>query len=253
MVSKTECKFENFMKYVFILALACLASASTFSKKPKNKKGAVVETLALKTPLDSFSYAFGSYSGSMLNGFKIDSVSWKIFQVAFEQSLKKGDSGMLFNKEQAGKILNTYITEAQYGKNKADGIAYINKRKAEGGFTQTPSGLLYKITKPGNGVKSGIFDTAMVYYLGKHTYGKTFDSNIGSGQPFKTALSGGAIAGFLEALLLMDEGAEAEIIVPYDLAYGKEGMRNPYTGESSMEPYMTLVFILKLDRVIKSK
>ena len=107
MVSKTECKFENFMKYVFILALACIVSASTFSKKPKNKKGTVVETLALKTPLDSFSYAFGSYSGSMLNGFKIDTVSWKIFQMAFAQSLKKGDSGMLFNKEQAGKILNT--------------------------------------------------------------------------------------------------------------------------------------------------
>ena len=173
--------------------------------------------------------------------------------MAFAQSLKKGDSGMLFNKEQAGKILNTYITEAQYGKNKADGIAYINKRKAEGGFNQTPSGLLYKITKAGNGVKGGIFDTAMVYYLGKHTYGKTFDSNIGSGQPFKTALSGGAIAGFLEALLLMDEGAEAEIIIPYDLAYGKDGMRNPYTGESTMDPYLTLVFILKLDQVIKSK
>jgi FKBP-type peptidyl-prolyl cis-trans isomerase len=241
------------MKYVFIIALACLASASTFSKKPKKKKGEVVETLALKTPLDSFSYAFGSYSGSMLNGFKIDSVSWKIFQLAFESSLKKGDSGMLFNKDQAGKILNTYITEAQYGKNKSDGIAYINKRKAEGGFTVTPSGLLFKMTKAGNGVKGGIFDTATVYYLGKHTDGKTFDSNVGSGQPFKTALSGGAIAGFLEALLLMDEGSEAEIIVPYNLAYGKDGMRNPYSGEMNMEPYKTLVFILKLNSIIKSK
>jgi FKBP-type peptidyl-prolyl cis-trans isomerase len=241
------------MKYIFILALACIASASTFSKKPKTKKIEATETLALKTPLDSFSYAFGSTFGTMLNGFKIDSVSMKIFQMAFEKSLKNGDSGMIFNKDQAGKILNTYITEAQYGKNKAEGLAYINKRKAEGGFTQTASGLLYKITKPGNGVKGGLFDTAMVYYLGKHTDGKTFDSNIGSGQPFKTALSSGAIAGFLEALLLLDEGAEAEIIIPCDLAYGKEGMRNPYTGETSMEPYKTLVFILKLDQVIKSK
>ncbi len=253
MVSKTECKFENFMKYVFILALACIASASTFSKKPKTKKVEATETLVLRTALDSFSYAFGTYSGSMLHGFKIDSLSWKAFQAAFEKSIKNGDSGMTFSKAEVGKILNDYVSEAQYGKNKAEGAAYINKRKAEGGFTQTASGLLYKITKPGNGVKGGLFDTAMVYYLGKHTDGKTFDSNIGSGQPFKTSLSGGAIAGFLEALLLMDEGAEAEIVIPYDLAYGKEGMRNPYTGESSMEPYKTLVFILKLDQVIKSK
>lgn len=253
MVSKTECKFENFMKYVFILALACIASASTFSKKPKSKKVEVTETLVLRTSLDSFSYAFGTYSGSMLHGFKIDSLGWKAFQAAFEKSIKNGDSGMIFDKADVGKILNDYVTNAQYGKNKAEGAAYINKRKAEGGFTQTASGLLYKITKTGNGVKGGLFDTAMVYYLGKHTDGKTFDSNIGSGQPFKTSLSGGAIAGFLEALLLMDEGAEAEIIIPYDLAYGKEGMRNPYTGESSMEPYKTLVFILKLDQVIKSK
>lgn len=237
------------MKYLFILALACLASASTFSKKPKKNKGAQLETLALKTPLDSFSYAFGSYSGSMLNGFKIDSVNWSIFQKAFEISLKKGDSGALFNKEQAGKILNTYITEAQYGRNKADGLAYINKRKAEGGFTQTASGLLFKITKAGKGIKGNLFDTAQVYYLGKQIDGKTFDSNIG-GSPFKTSLSGGAIPGFLEALLLMNEGAEAEIIIPYDLAYGKDGMRNPYTGEMTMEPYKTLIFILKLDKVI---
>lgn len=241
------------MKYVFILVLAVLATAFTAGKKPKNKKGATAQTVVLQSTLDSFSYAFGSYSGSMLNGFKIDSVNWTVFQMAFERSLKKGDSGMLFDKEKSSKILNSYISEAQYGNNKKEGLEYIKKRKADGGFTETPSGLLYKITKNGNGKKAGIFDTASVYYLGKYTDGKTFDSNIGSGEPFKTALSGGAIKGFLEALLLMDEGAEAEIIVPYDLAYGAEGMRNPYTGGMTMEPYKTLVFILKIDKVILSR
>ena len=97
------------MKYVFILALACIASASTFSKKPKTKKVEATETLVLKTALDSFSYAFGTYSGSMLHGFKIDSLSFKAFQAAFEKSIKNGDSGMTFNKAEVGKILNDYV------------------------------------------------------------------------------------------------------------------------------------------------
>jgi FKBP-type peptidyl-prolyl cis-trans isomerase len=91
-----------------------------------------------------------------------------------------------------------------------------------------------------------------VYYSGSFINGKVFDSNIGR-DAMKTGLNGGLIAGFLEALLMMDEGSAYEFVIPYQLAYGSEGTTNPYTGDVKMEPYQTLVFKITFKKIIKKK
>jgi FKBP-type peptidyl-prolyl cis-trans isomerase FklB len=117
--------------------------------------------------------------------------------------------------------------------------------KKQGGYTVTPSGLLFKSISKGTGVKPSITDTVYVHYTGKFIDGKLFDSSIGK-EPLKTAMNGGAVKGFLEALSMLDVGAKAEVVIPYELAYGKQGMQNPYSGEMMMEPYKTLIFELEL-------
>jgi FKBP-type peptidyl-prolyl cis-trans isomerase len=219
---------------VFLLA-ACNDSKS--GKKP-----------AMKTAKDSFSYAFGAYSGSMLHNFKIKDIDWELFKAALEEGLKNGDSTLALNRETIGKVLNDYTIEAQFSGNRTKGAEYIAKQKSNG-YTATPSGLLFKQIKAGNCVKPNITDTVLVHYTGKFVDGKIFDSNDGK-EAFKTALNAGAIRGFLEALSMMDEGSTAEVIIPWNLAYGSEGQRT-YTGEMAIEPYTTLIFTITLDGIKK--
>lgn len=227
------------MKKLFIIAglILVMASCNSGGKKSAAK-------VPLKSLADSFAYAYGSYVGGMLHSTNIKTINWEIFKAAYEHALANGDTGMLLDKEAVGRVLNEYSLEAKFGENRKKGEEYIAKRKGEG-FTVTKSGLLFKEVKKGNGIKPQITDTVLVYFTGKFVNGETFDSNEGK-EPYKTSLNSGSIPGFLEALKMMDEGSEAEVIVPYQLAYGKEGNRNPYTGEMSMQPYQTLVFNLKL-------
>ncbi len=202
----------------------------------------------MKTAKDSFSYAFGAYSGSMLHNFKIKDIDWEIFKTALEEGLKNGDSSLALDRTAIGKVLNDYTIEAQFGANRAKGAEYIAKQKSNG-YTNSPSGLLFKQIKAGNGVKPNITDTVLVHYTGKFVDGKIFDSNDGK-EAFKTALNAGAIKGFLEALSMMDEGSTAEVIIPWNLAYGSEGQRT-YTGEMAIEPYTALIFTITLDGIKK--
>ncbi len=97
----------------------------------------------------------------------------------------------------------------------------------------------------GKGIKPSITDSVYVHYTGKFIDGKVFDTSIGK-DPLLTAMNGGVVAGFLEALNLMEVGSKFEVILPYDLAYGKQGMQNPYSGEMMMKPYQTLIFEIEL-------
>ncbi len=229
------------MKKILIIACAVIVLASCKDKKAGAK-------MPLKTLKDSFAYAYGAYVGGMLHSTNIKEIDWTIFKAAYEEAVKNGDSGLMLDKEKIGEVLNTYSLEAKFGENKKKGEEYIAKNK--GGYTATASGLLFKQTKPGNGIKPLITDTVLVSYTGKFIDGKIFDSNIGK-EPFKTSMNTGAIKGFLEALSMMDVGSEAEVIIPWNLAYGKEGNRNPYTGEMQMEPYQTLIFTLQLVEIKK--
>lgn len=226
------------MKKISIIALAAILVASCGDKKSGSK-------VAMKSANDSFSYAFGVIVGSeMFKQNNVKEINWEIFKTAVEKSMLSGDSGLAMTKETVYKVMNQYLTDAKYGKNKADGEAYMAKVQKEG-FTKTASGLLYKKIKAGNGVKPNITDTVLVYYTGKYINGNTFDSNVGR-EPFKTAMNAGAVEGFLEALSLMDEGAEYEVVIPYQLGYGKTGYP-----QGGMEPYQTLIFTIKLDSIKK--
>ena len=230
------------MKKLSIFACADLILTACNDKSSGKK-------VAMKTAKDSFSYAFGAYSGSMLHNFKIKEIDWEVFKAALEEGLKNGDSGLALDRTAIGKVLNDYTIEAQFGENRKKGEEYIAKRKSDG-FTVTASGLMYKQLKAGNGVKPSITDTVLVHYSGKLVDGTVFDSNEGK-EAFKTALNSGAIKGFLEALSMMEEGTVAEVVIPWNLAYGSEGSRNPYTGEMGIEPFQTLTFNITLDGIKK--
>ena len=96
---------------------------------------------------------------------------------------------------------------------------------------QTPSGLVYKFLKPGNGKKFSENDKIKVMYKGTHVDGSTFDE---SKEPISFSPSQ-VVPGFKEALLMMSPGARMLAILPYDIAYGDRGA-------GKIKPFETLVF-----------
>jgi FKBP-type peptidyl-prolyl cis-trans isomerase len=227
-----------------LIILVCLAI--TFASCSSGSKSGNVP---LKSLNDSFAYAFGASVGNFLKTKKVKEVNWDVFKASLEYCMVNGDSGLIIEKEKLNEVFDRYIDEVAYSEVRQKNKDFLEAKKKEG-YKSTESGLLYKVIKNGNGVKPSIVDSVFVFYTGSFMDGKVFDSNIGR-EAMKSGLNSGLIKGFLEGLLLMDEGANYEFVIPYDLAYGKEGKANPYTGEMMMEPYQTLIFNVTLDHIQK--
>jgi len=90
---------------------------------------------------------------------------------------------------------------------------------------KTPSGLAYKIVKPGTGkVHPTATSAVTVQYTGWTTDGKMFDSSVVRGQPATFPLNR-VIAGWTEGVQLMVEGQTMRFWIPENLAY--KGQRPP--------------------------
>jgi peptidylprolyl isomerase len=86
----------------------------------------------------------------------------------------------------------------------------------------TPSGLYYKVMKPGTGTKRPTArDGVLVHYSGWTTAGMLFDSTVMKGNPVILDLNN-VIRGWTEGLQLMVEGERTRFWVPEKLAYKGE-------------------------------
>jgi FKBP-type peptidyl-prolyl cis-trans isomerase len=90
---------------------------------------------------------------------------------------------------------------------------------------KTPSGLAYKIVRPGTGtIHPKSRGKVLVHYSGWSTDGRMFDSSIVKGEPMEIALDA-VIPGWTEGLQLMTEGELVRFWIPQKLAYkGAAGM-----------------------------
>lgn len=86
----------------------------------------------------------------------------------------------------------------------------------------TPSGLAYKVLRPGTGTEHPKRRSqVVVHYSGWTTDGRMFDSSISRGQTAEFGLDG-VIAGWTEGLQLMVEGEKTRFWIPSRLAYGRD-------------------------------
>lgn len=102
-------------------------------------------------------------------------------------------------------------------------------------------GFHYRVIKAGSGKEPDRHDCATVYYKGNLINGQQFDAT----EPGKPATFpvGGLIKGWTEALQMMHEGDEWELVIPADLAYGHKGAGDV------IPPDQTLVFDVTLLKV----
>jgi FKBP-type peptidyl-prolyl cis-trans isomerase FklB len=104
----------------------------------------------------------------------------------------------------------------------AAGTAFMASNALAAGVKTTASGLQYKVTKEGAGRSPTAQDTVTVHYRGTLVDGTEFDSSHKRGQPATFPVSG-VIPGWTEALQLMKEGAQWQLVIPPNLAYGDRG------------------------------
>jgi FKBP-type peptidyl-prolyl cis-trans isomerase FklB len=111
---------------------------------------------------------------------------------------------------------------------------------AESPITTTASGLRFQVLQPGTGRSPTRRDAVEVMYEVRLVRnGRLVESTrTPAGIPVS-----GSIAGFTEALLLMNEGGRYRFWVPARLAYGRRG------SPGAVPPNADLVFTLSLIRV----
>jgi FKBP-type peptidyl-prolyl cis-trans isomerase FkpA len=107
-------------------------------------------------------------------------------------------------------------------------------------FTETDSGLKYRILRKSDGRKPTAADAVLAHYKGWLDSGKQFDSSYDRGQPTDFPLNR-VIKGWTEGLQLIGEGGMIELDIPGDLAYPQ--------GRPGIAPGARLHFIVELKEV----
>ena len=119
----------------------------------------------------------------------------------------------------------------------------IDPETGERFWNETESGLLYRIINPGIGdgtyrSRPSIRSTAEIRYEGTFFTGTIFDSH-----PRRQFPVGGVVAGFTEALQMMQQNGIIQVIMPYRLGYGESGVIGL---GMNIPPYSTLQFEIEL-------
>jgi FKBP-type peptidyl-prolyl cis-trans isomerase FklB len=119
------------------------------------------------------------------------------------------------------------------------GRAFLAEKETKDDVTVLPSGLMYKVIEAGAGATPVATDSVTVHYRGTLIDGTVFDSSYDRGQPATFPVNR-VIAGWVEALQLMNEGAKWELYIPSELAYGRAG------AGGDIPPNCALIFEVEL-------
>lgn len=200
----------------------------------------------MKTTKEKVSYCIGLETGKNLKQQFAD-MDVQLLHEGFQDGLS--DSSPKLTPEEIRSILvalrnQVETQQKQYiahmaEDNKKQGDAFLSLNKQKDGVVALASGLQYKVITSGSGEKPTLFDTVTIHYKGTFIDGRVFDSSLDRGEPATFPLNR-LIAGWSEALQLMQVGDKWQLFVPSYLAYGEQGY-GPEIGPNS-----TLVFEVEL-------
>ncbi|MBX3413820.1 MAG: FKBP-type peptidyl-prolyl cis-trans isomerase [Pirellulales bacterium] len=109
-------------------------------------------------------------------------------------------------------------------------------------FSETKSGLKYRVLRKSEGAKPKATDSVTVHYKGWLDNGKEFDSSYARGEEISFPLNM-VIPGWTEGLQLVGEGGMIELEIPSELGYGRRGAGN------AIPPNATLHFLVELKKI----
>ncbi|TWH64135.1 FKBP-type peptidyl-prolyl cis-trans isomerase FklB [Azomonas agilis] len=128
--------------------------------------------------------------------------------------------------------------DAKFAEMAAEGQTFLAENGRREGIQTLASGLQYQVLEAGDGPKPTREDSVRTHYHGTLINGSVFDSSYQRGEPAEFPVSG-VIAGWTEALQLMNVGSKWRLFVPSELAYGDQAV-------GSIPPCSVLVFDVEL-------
>lgn len=242
------------MKKLFLVALASAAFFNaTAQTKPKSKTTPVkakttaskpmAKPVALKTKLDSASYAFGLAMGNNLKSSGLEAINYDVLSRALKDVFT--GSNTLMTEHAAQSTINNIFEGLSMKKFEPaikEGETFLAQNKTKPGVKTTASGLQYEVITQGTGAQPKATDQVTVHYKGTLLNGTEFDSSYKREQPATFGLNE-VIPGWTEGVQLMKEGAKYRFFIPYKLAYGPRGMGN------DIPPFSTLIFEVELIKI----
>jgi FKBP-type peptidyl-prolyl cis-trans isomerase len=203
----------------------------------------------LKSQKDKVSYMTGVDIGKNLKGVAAD-IDLDILVRGIKDGVSAGklllteqeirETMTLFQKEMIAK------QQTLAEKNKKEAEAFLGGDKKKEGIVTLPSGLQYKVIKPGVGRKPKPTDTVSVHYRATLVNGAEFSNSYLRGQPEILKVKE-VIPGLAEALILMQEGAKWLLYIPPNLGYGDLG------AGSQIGPNASLIFDVELLSIQENK
>ena len=124
-----------------------------------------------------------------------------------------------------------------------EGIAFLEKNAERAEVVVTQSGLQYEVITDGDGDKPNADSQVRTHYRGTLIDGSEFDSSYSRNQPTEFPVNG-VIAGWTEALQMMNVGSKWKLYIPYQLAYGERG------AGGAIGPYQALIFEIELLAIV---
>lgn len=194
--------------------------------------------------LQRFSYALGMSMGHNFLGSGIKNLDAASFTRGVQTAYGQESPSMTL--EEAKATMDAFFSALQervVEENKKNGQAFLEQYAKEEGVVVLPSGLMYKVLRQGEGRKPSVGDRVRVHYTGRTVDGQIFDSSESRGEPAEFGVTQ-VIAGWVEALQLMQEGSRWQLAIPHDLAYGSRG------AGQAIAPYSTLIFDVELIKVL---
>ena len=204
------------------------------------------EEPVLKDQKEKISYSIGLNIGTNLKAQNID-----INPDLLERGIKDALTGTqpLLTQEEIKEVLSAFQKEmtakadaersAISEKNKTEGAAFLAENGKKEGVVTLPSGLQYKVLNTGTGAKPKATDIVVTNYKGTLIDGTESDSSYSRGKPAEFPVNK-VIAGWTEALQLMETGSKWQLFIPANLAYGEKGYADV------IAPNSVLIFELEL-------
>ena len=200
---------------------------------------------APKTDDDKTLYAIGYLTGGRVQFLKLKPAELKTVEQGFHDAATGAKAKV--EPEERQEAINKLVqarSSAAADKEKSASKEFLAKAAQEKGAEKTPSGLIFRVTRPATGPTPKPTDKVKVNYEGRLTSGTVFDSSYKRGQPAEFPLNG-VIKCWTEGLQKMKVGGKSRLVCPSDIAYGDRG--SPPT----IKPGATLVFEVELLEIVK--
>jgi len=205
------------------------------------------DKIILDTPEHRVSYGIGLQMGQQLQESGFDGVEIDNVLRGLKDSYTNQPS--LVNQQDLSTAFQIVsekqeaLAAEQSEKFAKEGQLFLEGNAKRPDVTQTKSGLQYEIIVEGSGEKPNASSTVRVHYHGMLIDSTVFDSSVQRGEPAEFPVSG-VIAGWTEALQMMQVGSKWRIFIPHTLAYGEQG------AGGVIAPYSALIFDVELLAIV---